>query len=132
MARSLGLYIAEIFQSSFLIEKYVVDVDFEKFESDYMIHDAVIRNLTIIGEATKHFPRDIRDKFPNILWTDIVGLRNIAVHVYYELDYKNVWDVVKIHLPKYVVQLKDVTKLVLGLDDKGFNEFIELVKSHIK
>jgi uncharacterized protein with HEPN domain len=65
-----------------------------------MAVDAVIRNLEIIGEAAKNLPQDIKDKYPDVPWKRMIGLRNIAVHEYFGVDLSIIWEVVTKNLPE--------------------------------
>jgi len=59
-----------------------------------MVFDAVVRNFEIIGEAARNIPADIKSKFPQIPWADMVGMRNILVHGYFGVDYSIVWNTI--------------------------------------
>ena len=55
-------------------------------ETADMAMDAILRNLAIIGEAVNHLPQELYDRYPNIEWRAIVGLRNILVHQYFAVS----------------------------------------------
>ena len=80
------------------IEKYTRSVTKEEFFSNFMIQDAVVRNLEIIGEASKNIPVDVKKRFPTIPWRDINAMRNKLVHEYFRVDAETVWNVVQIDL----------------------------------
>jgi uncharacterized protein with HEPN domain len=61
--------------------------------------DAVIRNLEIIGEATKMIPESIRARYPSVEWKKMAGLRDILAHHYFEVDLDIVWDILYNKLP---------------------------------
>lgn len=63
-----------------------------------MIQDAVIRNLEIIGEATKKLSPEIREKHSRIPWKQIAGLRDVLIHDYMRVDALEVWGVVENNL----------------------------------
>jgi uncharacterized protein with HEPN domain len=67
----------------------------EQFIADERTYDAVIRNLEIIGEATKNIPDDIRTNYPDIEWRKIAGLRDILAHAYFSLENEIIWDIVQ-------------------------------------
>jgi len=64
--------------------------------------DAVIRRIEIIGEATKHVPKTIKDRYPNIQWKKIAGMRDVLIHKYFGVDLQLTWNVAR----KDVAQLK--------------------------
>jgi uncharacterized protein with HEPN domain len=68
------------------IERFTAKLKFEEFEHDDMVVDAVVRNLEIIGESAKFIPPDLRDKYPSIEWSRVVGFRNIVIHAYFDVD----------------------------------------------
>jgi uncharacterized protein with HEPN domain len=63
-----------------------------------MLIDAVIRNLEIIGEAARNVTDEVRNKYPEIPWRNMIGLRNILIHQYFGVDESIVWEVIKINL----------------------------------
>jgi len=72
----------------------------EEFLNNKMIQDAVIRNLEIIGEATKKLTPYLKDRRPEVPWNRIAGMRDVLIHDYFEVDLQIVWDVVKNRLPE--------------------------------
>jgi len=65
-----------------------------------MMRAAVVRNIEIIGEATKRLPEDLKDREPGIPWKSIAGMRDVVVHDYFEIDDEIVWNVVEKELPR--------------------------------
>ncbi len=63
--------------------------------SDTMIQDAVVRNLEIIGEASKALSNDVRVAHPEIPWSRMAGMRDVLIHQYMGIDLSIVWDVVE-------------------------------------
>lgn len=84
--REYILYLEDMYQSMERIDEYLSDIEFNGFRMNYMIVDAVIRNFEIIGEASKNIPKGIRDKYPEIPWKKMVGLRNLIAHEYFGVD----------------------------------------------
>ena len=88
-------YLQDILQAIGTIRSYTSGMNAEKFKHDHMVMDAVIRQLAIVGEAASHLPEELRKKDPQIPWKSVVGMRNILVHAYAEVDEGVVWNVVQ-------------------------------------
>lgn len=69
------------------------DLSFEDFAQNTLIVDAVIRNLEVIGEASKNIPEDHRTRYNTIPWKRVTGFRNIAIHAYFDVDIQIVWTI---------------------------------------
>ncbi len=75
------------------------------FFADRKTQDAVIRNLEIVGEATKHLSVHLKEAHPNIAWKPIAGMRDKLVHDYFGVNLQLVWDVVERDLPTLKVNV---------------------------
>jgi uncharacterized protein with HEPN domain len=87
-------------ESILAIEEYTKDISEDKFCSDRLIQDAVVRRLEIIGEAAKNVDTDFRNRYPQIPWKKIAGMRDIVAHEYFGVRLDRIWDVVKEDLPE--------------------------------
>lgn len=95
MVRDVTLYLEDIVNAIHKIEKYTRGVSFNRFKKEEKTIDAVIRNLEIIGEAVKHIPKEVKEKYPNIPWKEIIGMRNKVIHEYFGIDVDILWDTIK-------------------------------------
>jgi uncharacterized protein with HEPN domain len=82
------------------IERYTTGLTFERFAWDDRTVDAVVRNLEIIGEAARQIPSEVRERYPEVPWRRVIGLRNVVVHEYFAVDVEIVWTVVRRSLPE--------------------------------
>jgi uncharacterized protein with HEPN domain len=98
--------IQDILDAIARIHRFVSDADFEAFQHDEQLLDAVVHNLTVIGEAANHIPSEITDGHPAIPWRQMIDLRNYSVHAYWNLRPAVLWDTVKNDLPRIVQPLK--------------------------
>ncbi len=62
------------------------------FEQDELLQGWFVRHLQIIGEAARALPEEVRAAAPHIEWSKIVGMRNVLVHGYFDIDADIVWD----------------------------------------
>lgn len=88
-----SVYINDILESITKIEKYVQNIDEDRFLKDDQIQDAVLRRLEIIGEATKHISNEFKKKYPVIPWKKVAGLRDILIHAYSSVNLKRIWKI---------------------------------------
>ena len=84
------------------------DINEGKFMYDETLQRAYSRSLEIIGEATKQLPKDFTDKYPEVDWDSMAGMRDKLIHHYFGVDYAIVWDVVKNELPKLKSQIQNL------------------------
>lgn len=84
----------EIVESIRKIKKYTGN-NRAAFFTNSMAQDAVVRNIEIMGEATRAITPVFKDAHPEIQWRKIVGMRNILVHEYFRVDLEAVWSVVE-------------------------------------
>jgi uncharacterized protein with HEPN domain len=71
----------------------------DEFLRNPMLHDAVVRNFEIIGEAAKRLSEEAKRKTPDVPWRQVAGFRDILIHQYMGVDLEEVWNVVQTHLP---------------------------------
>ncbi len=81
------------------IDRYTEGMTFEDFVKDDKTIDAVVRQLTIIGEAASHVPEDISSTAPAIPWPEMRGMRNVVVHEYFGVNTRIVWETVTKNVP---------------------------------
>ena len=97
--RDVRLFINDIRESVEAILDYVDKMDIDTFTKDRKTYSAVIREFEIIGEATKHLPEDLLQKYNQIAWRDIKDFRNILIHEYFGVDHDIVWNTIQTDLP---------------------------------
>ncbi len=82
------------------IYNYTKEVDKEGFMNDDMIQDAVIRNIEIIGEATKKISDNLKSTYFEIPWKEMAGMRDKLIHDYMGVDIDVIWQTIKTDLPE--------------------------------
>lgn len=81
------------------IQRYTKELTAEAFLTKEETFDAVMRNLSIIGEAASRVPQEVRDQISVIPWRKIIAFRNIAIHEYFGIDTEIVWDIIRNEVP---------------------------------
>ncbi len=93
------VYLHHISDAITQIQSYLHEKSLEEFITNKMLQDAVVRQLEIIGEASKNLSESFRLLHPQIPWSQIVGMRNRIAHDYLNVDMDIVWDIVTHDLP---------------------------------
>jgi len=104
------LYFEDIVNSIEKIEGYVEGMDFESFSNDFKTIDAVVRNLSVIGEAVNNLSEKIKSDNTNIPWNEIIGMRNKIIHEYFGVDEEILWKTIKEDLPEFRKLLKKIRR----------------------
>ena len=110
MKSSLGdkqrlLHILEAIEE---IENYISGVNFDAFLQNSMMRFASVKQIEIIGEAANNISEEVKNKFTEIQWRQITGLRHILVHEYFGVDNRLIWQIVIDDIPKLKVKIQEV------------------------
>jgi len=108
LPRDWRLRIEDILEAIAKIEHYTAEMTFEAFRADERTVDAVVRNLTVIGEAARYLPPEVEARYPEIPWARMRGIRNFVVHEYFGVDVGILWETAKRNLPPLVSLLQRV------------------------
>ena len=113
MPRDCKVYLDDILLACRKIMDYTSGMSAKEFGKDEMVIDAVVRNLTIIGEAVKSIPEDWQQHYSHVDWPKINALRNILVHEYFGVNLTILWETVEQKIPQL---LADVTAMLAELE----------------
>ena len=87
----------------------------DTFRDDPKLQVWVLYHLQVIGEACRSLSESFRTRFPDPVWSKAIGMRNILVHHYFEIDHELVWQVVEGDLPAF----RRVVESALGEIQEG-------------
>lgn len=94
-----SVYLKHILDSINKIGRFIEGFEFEEFQDDDLVQDAVARELEIIGEASNKLSSSFKENNKNVPWEKIISMRNQLIHEYFGVDNKIVWDTCKEDLP---------------------------------
>lgn len=114
MSKQVKPYLKHILTEAEYLLQNSKNLEFDKFMDDETLKRSFVRSLEVIGEATKNLPKGFRNKYPQIKWKEIAGLRDILIHQYFGINYISVWDIVKNKIPELKRQIENVLS---GLDE---------------
>ena len=110
MRRNYLLFLEDISLRIEKIEQYTLGMTYEEFQQDDKTVSACIREIEVIGEATKQIPSEITNKFDELPWSLMAKMRDKLIHWYFEIDEEIVWNVAKNKLPSIKNQIDTIIK----------------------
>ena len=102
------VYIDDIRDSIDAIKRYTVGLTKQDFLNSTEKQDAVHRRLSVIGEAANRLPAEFTDRYPQIPWNKIVGMRNVLIHEYDSIDLDRVWETIQKDIPELEGYIKSI------------------------
>jgi uncharacterized protein with HEPN domain len=90
------------------IEDFSKGISKDDFLKDKKTQSATIRQIEIIGEAIKNLPDEFKEKYPEIRWRGIAGMRDKIIHHYFGIDVIKIWEVIEKDIPKLKEQINKI------------------------
>ena len=104
-------YIDHIQQCICKIKEYTKNFNQSDFSKAELIQDAVIRNIEIIGEATKKISPDFKARYNEVPWKEMAGMRDKLIHDYFGADVEVVWKTIQEDIPMLDLLIRKITEL---------------------
>ena len=99
MIKSDLAYIDHILDCIRKINEFSKELSLKEFRKNELVQDGVIRNIEIIGEASKKISSDTKQTYYKIPWKEIAGMRDKLIHDYLGVDVDVVWKTIKTDIP---------------------------------
>ena len=110
MKRDYSLFLKDILSAIDSIEEFIGGLSYDDLLNDDKTSSAIIRKFEVIGEATKNIPDKFRDKHRDIPWKRMAGMRDRLIHGYFGIDFKLLWNAIKIEIPQLKTKLHEIMK----------------------
>ena len=104
--RNWRMRVQDILDAIRKIQDYTRDATPDSLRADWKTVDAVVRNLTVIGEAARHVPAEVQARYPDIPWDDMRDMRNVVVHEYFRVSHPILWRTIRNNLPPLTEKLQ--------------------------
>ena len=101
-------YIEHILDCIRKIKEFTTGLSLKDFSVNELVQDAVIRNIEIIGEASKKISSDTKQIYYEIPWKEIAGIRDNLIHDYLGVDVEVVWRTITEDIPTLGKQIKEI------------------------
>ena len=95
-----SLHISRIRSELNFIKQHIVGIGKDDFLADDVIQHALSMALITIGECANHLSDEFKNQHPDIEWIQIIAVRNIAAHGYWQLNMAQIWQAVEEDIPK--------------------------------
>ncbi len=102
------IYLHHIIDAIERIEEYTSGLSYDEYLKRHLVQDGVIRQIEIIGEASKKLSKEIKDKVSDLPWKDIAGMMDKLIHDYMGVDIDAVWETVRKDIPDLKKKLKTI------------------------
>ena len=94
-----SIYLEHIETNLNRIILYSSGISKEDFLNNIQLQDACIRQIEIMGEATKRISETFKESHPEVPWKDMAGMRDKLIHDYLDVDLIIVYQTVAVDIP---------------------------------
>lgn len=101
--------LSDMLEAIYKIEQYInTETGKAVLPDNELVEVWIVHHLQIIGEAASRISNELREKYPEVAWGGMIGMRHVLVHGYFETDTEIVWKVVQNDLPMLKAQIQKI------------------------
>ena len=94
------------------VDNFLEGKNLDDLQTNKMMFFAVVKNIEIIGEAANNLTKELRERHSEVSWKDVISMRHVLVHDYYNIDAKTAWQTAKENLPELRRQISNILKQI--------------------
>lgn len=94
------------------VDSFLEGKNLDDLQTNKMMFFAVVKNIEIIGEAANNLTKELRERHSEVSWKDVISMRHVLVHDYYNIDAKTAWQTAKENLPELRRQISNILKQI--------------------
>ncbi len=108
------LYVRDIVRACDAIARYVMDIDRDAFLADDLLQSGVAFQFSIIGEAVRNVPVELKQRHPEVAWINARDLRNLIAHRYFAISWPIIWETATVSIPILRAQIATILMSEFG------------------
>ena len=110
--------LADIIEAADAAIAFAAGRDRAALDTDSLLEAGIVEKIIIIGEAAARLSDPFRQAHPKTPWADIVGMRNVIIHAYWQVDHDELWRTVTDDLPNLLTTIRPLLGEIEGVDDE--------------
>jgi len=109
MNKADSIRLRHMLEAALIARSFIEEKTRQSLDEDQLLVFGLIHAITLIGEAAAKITQETRKDYPLFPWTQMIGMRNVLIHRYFEIDLEQVWKTVTDDLPILIIKLEEIT-----------------------
>ncbi len=108
MRRSDRLYLQDILDAADALDRFLQGIEYQHLVENEILSSAVIQKFIVMGEASARLSNELKARYPGLPWHQVISLRNIVVHGYFNVDWWIIWNAAKANVPDFASDVRSI------------------------